>query len=173
MLKEDKWSQFKALEKKVKDYNGVCILSSKNAKRIQDTTLLCVVRLNENGNVKRVFFTDVGMQEIFKARDLSTEEFAKALLDNYPQIPSLSKTVKDKRENGVDIREYRWKYESTRGYNVDLYENTILVQGEEVNLAKYKSIMAGDPNALGVAIGESLFNKYLSIGANVKKGQFD
>ena len=100
---------------------------------------------------------------------MSTEEFAEALVENYRQLPTLSKTVKRKRLNSADIREYRWTYQSTSGYNVELYENTIVVQGEEVDRAKYKLLMANDPNVLGVAFGESLFNKYFCIDANAKK----
>ena len=109
------------------------------------------------------------MGALFKARDLSTEEFAEALVENYRQLPSLSKTVKRKRQNGADILEYRWTYQSNSGYNVELYENTLIVRGREVNLREYKSIMANDPNALGVAFGESLFNKYFCIDANTRK----
>ena len=86
----------------------------------------------------------------------------------------MEKTVKDKRENGADIREYRWRC-VTGGCNVELYENTVLVDDEEINLQKYKSIMANDPNAFGVAIGEGLFSKYFCIDVKAKKsnGSFD
>jgi hypothetical protein len=165
MLKDEKWSQYRYLKDKMKDCNGVRVFSCKNVKNIQDAILLCTVRLDVDGNVRQIFFTRDGMDDIFDARDLSTEEFSQALVHNYKQLPSLNNEVKIKRENGADIREYRWIY-NTRGYNVEVYENTIIVQGEEVNLAKYKSIMANDPNALGVAFGESMFRKYFCIEVN-------
>ena len=174
MLKDEKWSQYNYLKDKMKGCDGVCVFSCKDSKNIQDAKRLCVARLDRDGSVRQIFFTQMGMDELFKARNMSTEEFAKALVDNYQQIPSLNKSVKSKRENGADICEYRWTC-NARGCNVELYENTLIVQGREINLREYKSIMANDPNALGVAFGESLFNKYLCIDGNTKKvsGAFD
>lgn len=174
MLKDEKWAQYKALKEKMKGYDGISVLSCKDSKNIQDATRLCVVRLDGDGNISKIFFTREGMDEIFKARNLSTDEFAKALVDNYQQIPSLNKSVKSKRENGADICEYRWTC-NARGCNVEVYENTLIVQGREINLREYKSTMANNPNALGVAFGESLFNKYFCIDGNTKKasGAFD
>ena len=174
MLKEEKWSQYKVLKEKMKGCDGVCVFSCKGTKTFQDAIRLCVVRLDGHGHVRQIFFTQTGMDEIFKARKLTTEEFATALVDNYQKLPSLSKKVNDKKQNGADIREYRWTY-TTSDYNVELYENTIIVEGREISLREYKAIMANDPNALGVAFGESLFDKYFCIDANAKKagGTFD
>ncbi|MBR4637022.1 MAG: SEL1-like repeat protein [Bacteroidales bacterium] len=174
MLKDEKWSQYKYLKDKMKGYDGVCVFSCKGSKNIQDAMLLCVARLDGNGNVRQIFFTRTGIDEIFKARKLSTEEFVTALADNYKSCPSLNKKVRDKRENDVDIREYRWTC-STRAYNIEVYENTLIVQGREINLYEYRTTMANDPNALGVAFGESLFDKYFCIEVNAKKsaGAFD
>ena len=170
MLKDEKWSQFKVLKDKVNGLDGVCILSCKKAKRIQDATPLCVVRLNGERKVRQIFFTETGMGELFKARDLSTAMFAKALIDNYQKIPSLRKTVSSKQMNRTTIREYQWTY-AGRGYTVELYENTLVIQGREINRREYKAIMANDPNVLGVAFGESLFDKYFCISANTQESK--
>ena len=174
MLKEEKWSQYKVLKEKMKGCDGVCVFSCKGTKTFQDAIRLCVVRLDEHENVRQIFFTKTGMDEIFKAKKMTTEEFATALVDNYQKLPSLSKKVNEKKQNGADIREYRWTC-TTSGYNVELYENTIIVEGREISLQEYKTIMANDPNAFGLAFGESLFYKYFCIGANARKssGTFD
>ena len=174
MIETDAWANCKAFKSVMKNCDGVCVLSSKNIDNIQDATKLCVVRQDGDGKVRQIFFTREGIDDIFKSGNLSTEEFAKALQDNYPKISSLEKTVRDKRENGADIREYRWRC-VTGGCNVELYENTIIVDDEEVDLRKYKSVMANDPNAFGVALGEGLFSKYFCIDVKAKKsnGSFD
>ena len=174
MIETDAWANCKAFKSVMKNCDGVCVLSSKNIDNIQDATKLCVVRQDGDGKVRQIFFTRAGISDIFKSSDLSTEEFAKAFQDNYPKISSLEKTVRDRRENNVDIREYRWRCVAG-GCNVELYENTIIVDDEEVDLRKYKSVMANDPNAFGVAIGEGLFSKYFCIDVKAKKsnGSFD
>ena len=168
MLKDEKWARYKYLKDKMKGCDGVCVFTCKNSKNFQDAKRLCVVRLDENRKVRQIFFTLEGINEIFNAKNLSTEEFVKALGDNYKQLPSFDEKVNNKRENGADICEYRWTC-NTRGCNVEVYENTLIVQGREINLREYKLIMANDPNALGVAVGESLFNKYFRIGVNARK----
>lgn len=174
MIETEAWANCKAFKSLMKNFNGVCVLSCRNIDNIQDATKLCVVRQDGDGKVRQIFFTREGIDDIFKSGNLSTEEFAKALQDNYPKISSLEKTVRDRRENNVDIREYRWRCVAG-GCNVELYENTIIVDDEEVDFRKYKSVMANDPNAFGVAIGEGLFNKYFCIDVKAKKsnGSFD
>jgi TPR repeat protein len=174
MIETEAWANCKAFKSLMKNFNGVCVLSCRGIDNIQDAKKLCVVRPDGEGKVRQIFFTRLGIDDIFKSSDLSTEEFAKALQDNYPKIASLAKTVEDKRKNEADMREYRWRC-IAGGCNVELYENTVVVDGEEIDLRKYKSVMANDPNAFGVALGEGLFSKYFCIDVKAKKsnGSFD
>ena len=176
MLNEPEWSEYKPLVKKMKGLDGVCVFTCKNSatgkreKLIQDASLMCRACMDKKGIVNQFYFTKMGIDEIFKAASQTSEEFAEKLQENYPQIASLNKSVKDTQQDGANKREYRWTYRSELGYSVELYENAIIVrhdgEDKEIRINDYRRITANDPNAVGVGFGASQFNKYLSIRMN-------
>ena len=87
---------------------------------------LCYVWLNNDGNVKKVQFTELGLDRFFNAKNISGEDFAKALVENYSELPSLQPDVKrmEFSDNGIVLiqQETTWTHKSPQGYRLDLFE---------------------------------------------------
>lgn len=88
---------------------------------------VCAVWLNKDDHtVSQVFFTERGMARIFNAGDLSTKEFAQALVTNYPDISSLEADVKISNETSdgsMRLETYTWTYKDPRGFQVKLLDS--------------------------------------------------
>ena len=69
-----------------------------------------------------VRFNESGMNRFFNAGDMSAEEFARALVNNYPDIPSLEPVVKREDPGRGLIQETTWTYKGPKGYQVELFE---------------------------------------------------
>lgn len=87
---------------------------------------VCAVWLGDDNKVTQVFFTERGMARIFNAGDLSTEEFAQALLKNYSDIQSFEADVKigvESNDGLMRLKTYTWTYKDPRGFQVKLLDS--------------------------------------------------
>ena len=93
-------------------------------KGIRDDKLpgLVSVWIDNAGNVKEAYFNGDGMNRLFNAGDLSTEEFAQSLVNNYSEIPSLEPKVQRENPGRGTIKSTTWIYKDPKGYQVKLFE---------------------------------------------------
>ena len=112
---------------------------------------LCKVSLDKDYKVSQVFFTEQGMARIFNAGDLSSEEFAQAIVKNYPDIPSLEADVKIDSERSTDemtFRNYTWTYKDPRGFKVKILDGGFYDgYGQRINMKRYGKMQ----NETGIA----------------------
>ena len=129
---------------------------------------LCYVWIDAEGNVEETRFTEDGMNRLFNAGDLSVEEFAQSIVNNYSEIPSLEPEEKREDPGRGLIKETTWIHKDPRGFQVKIYErayynndgvkynSTMLRNDPEVNLAlslagkfptKYFTIFAIKPES--------------------------
>ncbi len=99
---------------------------------------ICVVSIDDQGKVSQVFFYEDGMDRLFNAADLSGEEFAQSLVNNYSAIPSLKKEEKRERVQQFGYSETcKWIYKDPKGFQVDLYERVFIdAQGRRFSSLK-------------------------------------
>lgn len=102
--------------------NLIMIAFKEEGKNEDQLKSLCHVWVNKDGNVHNVRFNESGMNRFFNAGDLSVEEFAKALVNNYPDIPSMEPVVKREDPGRGLIQETTWTYKGPKGYQVELFE---------------------------------------------------
>jgi hypothetical protein len=76
--------------------------------------------VDENNNIKRITFTGVKTSELFGTGALSSEAFAKKVLDSY-NIPDLKPNEKG---DG-------WKYVSENGWSIEIDQNHKIVLSKE------------------------------------------
>ena len=89
--------------------------------------------------LKEVYFNEKGMARIFNAGDLSSDEFAEALVKNYQgDIPSLTTDVRTEAATDdllASMKTRTWIYKDPRGYQVKLLERDFYdVVGQKVKL---------------------------------------
>lgn len=88
---------------------------------------VCAVWLyKDDHKVSQVFFTERGMARIFNAGDLSTKEFAQALVKNYSDIQSFEADVKisnEANDGSMRLETYTWTYKDPRGFQVKLLDS--------------------------------------------------
>ena len=84
----------------------------------------CDVWIDEEGKVYHVNFRERGISMLFNAGDLSSEEFAHALVEKYSGIPSLNLEVEKKDPGRGTIQECTWTYKCPKGYQVKLFERS-------------------------------------------------
>ena len=113
---------------KIDKKNLIKIAVKKPGMREDELPGLVFVWIDDNGNVKEVFFNEDGMDRLFNAGDVSAEEFARLLIKNYAGIPRLGLTVNEERlrERGatIQIKNSTWIYKDPRGYQVKLFERS-------------------------------------------------
>ncbi len=115
-------------KKKIKEVlnkkNLIQISFKKDGTREDQLKGLCLVWINDQGNVKEVYFNERGMARLFNAGDLSSKEFAQALVNNYSEIPNLKSNVKKSEytDNGGYTQDNIWLYKDPRGFQVKLFE---------------------------------------------------
>ena len=99
---------------------------NKGATKEKEFMTLCYVWLDKDGNVKKIQFNESGLDRFFNAKDMSGEDLAKALVENYSEIPSLQPDVKrmEFSDNGIVLiqQETTWTHKSPQGYRLDLFE---------------------------------------------------
>lgn len=132
--------------------NLIAIAIREEGKREYELEGLCNVWLyKDDPTVSQVFFTERGMAQIFNAGDLSTKEFAQALVTNYPDIPSLEADVKisnEANDGSMRLETYTWTYKDPRGFQVKLLDSAYYDHhGQRINLKGY----GGMQNEAGVA----------------------
>lgn len=106
--------------------NLIEIAIREDGKREDELKGICFVWINDEGKVKEVYFKEEGMARIFNAGDLSTEEFAQALLKNYSDIPSFEADVKigvESNDGLMRLKTYTWIYKDPRGFQVKLLDS--------------------------------------------------
>ena len=106
--------------------NLIEIAIREDGKREDELKGICFVWINDEGKVYKAAFTEEGMARIFNAGDLSTEEFAQALLKNYSDIPSFEADVKISKESddgSLRLKTYTWIYKDPRGFQVKLFDS--------------------------------------------------
>lgn len=90
----------------------------------------CDVWFGEEGKVKTVIFSREGIARLFNSGELSADEFAQALVDNYSGIPSLDEEEQTKpmENSGLTWTNVwrTWTHKDPRGYRVQLYEMSIV-----------------------------------------------
>ena len=106
--------------------NLIEIAIREDGKREDELKGICFVWINDEGKVKEVYFKEEGMARIFNAGDLSTEEFAQALLKNYSDIPNFEADVKisnESNDGSMRLKTYTWTYKDPRGFQVKLLDS--------------------------------------------------
>ena len=119
--------------------NLIEIAIREDGKREDELKGICFVWINDEGKVKEAYFKEEGMARIFNAGDLSTDEFAEALVKNYQgDIPSLTTDVRTEAATDdllASMKTRTWIYKDPRGYQVKLLERDFYdVVGQKVNL---------------------------------------
>ena len=106
--------------------NLIEIAIREDGKREDELKGICFVWINDEGKVKEVYFKEEGMARIFNAGDLSTKEFAQALLKNYSDIQSFEADVKisnEANDGSMRLETYTWTYKDPRGFQVKLLDS--------------------------------------------------
>lgn len=115
---------------------------------------LCFVWIDDNDNVKEVYFNEDGMARLFNAGDLSGEEFAQSLVDNYPDITSLEPTTNDELkyldEGSVKVTTSTWIHKNPKGYQVKLFERSACLKSGIMTVDARK---AADDSPLNLYLG--------------------
>ena len=129
---------------------------------------VCAVWLYEDDHkVCQVFFTERGMARIFNAGDLSTKEFAEALVKNYPDIPSLEADVKisnEANDGSMRLETYTWTYKDPRGFQVKLLDSAYYdYHGQKVSMKALTK--ANNEVAIGAALLAGDEKRWFSITA--------
>lgn len=121
----------------------------------------CDVWIDEEGKVYHVNFRERGISMLFNAGDLSSEEFAHALVEKYSGIPSLNLEVEKKDPGRGTIQECTWTYKCPKGYQVKLFERSYFNN----NGVKYNSkMLERDVEAnLGLGLAGLSPDRYLQI----------
>ncbi len=105
--------------------NLIEIAIREDGKREDELKGICFVWINDEGKVYKAAFTEEGMARIFNAGDLSSEEFAQALVKNYSDIPSMDVDVTSDFESNdgmVAMKTYTWTYKDPRGFRVKILD---------------------------------------------------
>lgn len=102
--------------------NLIVIAFKEEGKNEDQLRSLSHVWVNKDGNVYNVRFNESGINRFFNAGDLSTEEFAQALVKHYPDIPSLEPVVNLEDPGRGLIKETTWTYKGPKGYKVELFD---------------------------------------------------
>ena len=138
---------------KIAKKNLIQISFKKDGVREDKLKGLCFVWIDGKGNVKEVYFNEDGMAKLFNAGDLSSEEFAKSLVNNYSGIPSLEpKILREDPGRGI-IQSTTWIHKNPNGYQVKLFERVYYNN----NGVKYNKTML--ENDVEVAMALSLVGK--------------
>ena len=124
---------------------------------------LCNVWIDDQGNVKETFYTEQGMNRLFNSGDLSGEEFAQSLVDNYPNIPSLEPEIKREDPGRGMIQETTWTYKDPKGYQVKLFER-VYFNNDGVKYTQ-KMLERDAEVALGLSLADKLPTRYFTVFA--------
>ena len=123
---------------------------------------LCFVWIDNQDNVKEVYFNEAGMSRLFNAADLSGEEFAKSLVNNYSEIPSLKSDVKRENPGRGMIQTTTWIHKDPRGYQVKLFERAYFNNGVKYN----KTMLERDVEvAMALSLVDKLPKKFFTVVA--------
>ena len=119
--------------------NLIEIAIEEDGKREDELKGVCFVWIDGEDKVKEVYFNEKGMARIFNAGDLSSDEFAEALVKNYQgDIPSLTTDVRTEAATDdllASMKTRTWIYKDPRGYQVKLLERDFYdVVGQKVKL---------------------------------------
>ena len=124
---------------------------------------LCCAWLDKEGNVKKVQFTELGLDRFFSAKDMSGEDFAKALVENYSELPSLQPTVKREDPGRGLIQETTWSHRDPKGYQVNVFERAYY---NNDGIRYTQRMLENDAEVtLGLGLVGKLPTKYLTIVA--------
>lgn len=128
---------------------------AKNVGPEKEDERVCAVWLYEDDHkVCQVVFTERGMARIFNAGDLSAEEFAQALVKNYPDIPSLDVDVKigsEANDGSMALKTYTWTYKDSRGFQVKILDSAYYdYHGQRINMKAYSNNKSLDGAAASV-----------------------
>ena len=136
---------------------------------------LCYVWLDKDGNVKKIQFNESGLDRFFGAKDIPGEDLAKALVENYSEIPSLHPDVNrmEFSDNGLVLiqQETTWTHKSPQGYRLDLFERAY-----HSNTGITQKQLLDDPQvALQLGLAGKLPTKRLTVVATQPEsaGKFD
>ena len=95
---------------------------------------LALVWLDDADKVKEIHFNEDGMSRLFNAGDLLGEEFAQALVTNYPGIPRLKRDVNESViqfthanvKRTMAIRTTTYMHRDPKGYQVKCFERVVI-----------------------------------------------
>ena len=124
---------------------------------------LCSVWIDDQGNVNETYYTEQGMNRLFNSGDLSGEEFAQSLVDNYPRIPSLEPEVKREDPGRGMIEETTWTYKDSNGYQVKLFER-VYFNNDGVKYTQ-RMLERDAEVALGLSLVDKLPTRYFAVFA--------
>ena len=143
--------------------NLIHVAIKKNGIREDKLPGLVSVWIDNTGNVKEAYFNEDGMTRLFNAGDLSTEEFAQALVNKYSGIPSLEPKVQRENPGRGTIQSTTWIHKDPNGYQVKLFERVYFNN----NGVKYnKRMLENDAEvAMALSLVSKLPTRYFTIFA--------
>lgn len=160
---------------KISKKPAIEVALNKGATKEKEFMTLCYVWLDKDGNVKKIQFNESGLDRFFNAKDMSGEDLAKALVENYSEIPSLQPDVKrmEFSDNGIVLiqQETTWTHKSPQGYRLDLFERAY-----HSNTGITQKQLLDDPQvALQLGLAGKLPTKRLTVVATQPEsaGKFD
>lgn len=160
---------------KISKKPAIEVALNNGATKEKEFMTLCYVWLDKDGNVKKIQFNESGLDRFFNAKDMSGEDLAKALVENYSEIPSLQPDVKrmEFSDNGLFLiqQETTWTHKSPQGYRLDLFErayhsNTGLTQ---------KQLLSDPQVSIALSLAGKLPTKRLTVVVTQPEsaGKFD
>ena len=104
---------------------------------------LCSVWIDKQGNVMETYYTEQGMNRFFNAGDLSGEEFAQSLVDNYSGIPDMKSESNEEMqtfdEGTVEVKTSTWVHKDPTGYQVKVFERSAYLNNGIVSVNARKA----------------------------------
>ena len=158
---------FKPSKYKEAPQNLIEIVAKNVGPEGKDERICAVWLYKDDHKVSQVFFTERGMARIFNAGDLSTKEFAQALVKNYSDIQSFEADVKisnEANDGSMRLETYTWTYKDPRGFQVKLLDSAYYDHhGQKVGMKALTK--ANSEIAIGAAFLAGDEKKWFSITA--------
>ena len=162
-----KHNHFKPSKYKEAPQNLIEIVAKNVGPEKEDERICAVWLYKDDHTVCQVVVTERGMARIFNAGDLSTKEFAQALVKNYPDIPSLEADVKISNEASdglMRLKTYTWTYKDPRGFQVKILDSAYYDHhGQKIGMKAMSK--ANSEIAIGAAFLAGDEKKWFSITA--------
>ena len=143
--------------------NQIQIAIKKDGVRIDKLPGLCWVYVDDHGLVKQIYFNENGIGRLFNAVDMSSEEFANALVKRYSGIPSFDVNEEERNPGRGVLKMTTWLYKDSTGYQVKLFDRSYY--GQNGNRYTEKMLERDAEVAMGLGLAGLLPTRNLTISA--------